>query len=175
MEVPRDRLWTAKDDARYLTPLVGTRPALPAHHRRGARVALHQRPRLHPLRRVLCLHALHHTSQWKRLRSSTSPTVIVQCVEYLKSTTPHSICPPSPMDFTATPRCAADRLFHGGIRFGATRDPHRHAPLSLAVVNHFTWYAKASLGGRQSARSIRFLTLRQVSWRFWWFTSRWWS
>ena len=73
------------------------------------------------------------------------------------STTPRFICLPSPTVFTATTRLQQIAYFTVVFVFGPLAILTGIA-MSPAVVNHFTWYAKL-FGGRQSARSIHFLTM----------------
>jgi len=75
IKVPRDRLWTAKDDARYLTPYIGT----PGYrHTIGLARAWHF-INVHGF--IPCgvyfIAMLFSTEQWKRLVPG-SPTVILQ-------------------------------------------------------------------------------------------------
>jgi hypothetical protein len=73
IKVPRDRLWTAKDDARYLTPFVGT----PGYRHTIGVARVWHFINVHGF--ILCgvyfVAMLFTTDQWKRL-VPTSPTVI---------------------------------------------------------------------------------------------------
>ena len=66
VEVPTDRVWTAKDDARYLSPWIGL-PGYRHTHRHGPALALPQRAVLGRQRRWSSSVLLFGTGQWRRL------------------------------------------------------------------------------------------------------------
>lgn len=153
LKVPQDRLWTAKDDARYLSPLVGT----PGYrHTVGIARAWHFIT-VHGfiVTGVLFVVMLFGTDQWRRL-VPTSPLVFVQSWDtWVHYATFH--LPPEPNGFHAYN--ALQQLAYFTVVFG-------FGPLAIltgiamspAVVNRFPWYA-LMFGGRQTARSIHFLTM----------------
>jgi len=153
IKVPRNRLWTAKDDARYLTPLVGT----PGYRHTIGLARVWHFINVHGF--ILCgvyfVAMLCTTEQWKRL-IPTSPTVILQAWNtWVHYATFH--LPAEPNGFYGYNALQQIAYFTVVFVFGPLAILTGIA-MSPAVVNHFTWYAKI-FGGRQSARSIHFLTM----------------
>jgi len=151
--VPRDRLWTAKDDARYISPLVAT----PGYrHTVGIARAWH----------FIVVHGFIFTGlvygvmlvvsgRWHRL-VPTDPVVFQEAWStWVHYATLH--LPPEPNGYFGYN--ALQRLAYFGV-FGL------FGPLAIltgiamspAVVNRFRWFARL-FGGRQAARSIHFLTM----------------
>ena len=98
---------------------------------------------------------LFATEQWKRL-VPTSPTVILQAWNtWVHYATFH--LPAEPNGFYGYNALQQIAYFTVVFIFGPLAILTGIA-MSPAVVNHFTWYAKL-FGGRQSARSIHFLTM----------------
>ena len=153
LKVPRDRVWTAKDDARYISPVVGT----PGYrHTIGiARVWHFINVHGFILTGMFFIAMLFDTEQWQRL-VPTSSVVLLQGMEHLG---PLRNLPSSSgaERFLWLQRAAADRLFRVVFVFGPLAILTGIA-MSPAVVNRFPWYARM-FGGRQSARSIHFLTM----------------
>ena len=152
-EVPRDRLWTAKDDARYLTPYIGT----PGYRHTIGVARVWHFINVHGF--ILCgvyfVAMLFSTEQWKRLVPS-SPTVILRAWNtWVHYATFH--LPAEPNGFYGYNALQLIAYFTVVFIFGPLAILAGIA-MSPAVVNHFTWYAKL-FGGRQSARSIHFLTM----------------
>jgi DMSO/TMAO reductase YedYZ molybdopterin-dependent catalytic subunit/thiosulfate reductase cytochrome b subunit len=151
--VPRNRLWTAKDDARYLSPLVGT----PGYrHTVGIARAWHFIT-IHGfiLTGLVFAALLFATDQWRRL-VPTSPVVVAQAWNtWVHYATFH--LPPEPNGFYGYN--ALQQLAYFGVFFvfGPVAILTGIA-MSPAVVNGFPGYARL-FGGRQSARSIHFLTM----------------
>ncbi|MEO6873392.1 MAG: molybdopterin-dependent oxidoreductase, partial [Opitutaceae bacterium] len=153
LSVPRDRIWTAKADARYLSPWVST----PGYrHTVGiARVWHFFNVHGFILTGVFYYVMLFVSGHWRRLVPA-SPQVLVEAwnvgVHYA---TFH--LPPEPNGFYAYN--ALQQLAYFAVIFVL-------GPLAIltgvamspAVVNRFPWYARL-FGGRQSARSIHFLTM----------------
>jgi methionine sulfoxide reductase catalytic subunit len=150
LKVPTDRVWTAKDDSRYISPLV----ALPGYrHTVGIARSWHL---LNVygfiVTGVIFVALLSLTTQWKRLVPA-SPTVIVQAwntfVHYA-----NFHFPPEPNGFYGYNALQQLTYFAMVILMG---------PLSIltglgmspALVNHFPWFPRV-FGGRQGARSIHF-------------------
>ncbi|MEO8634656.1 MAG: molybdopterin-dependent oxidoreductase [Gemmatimonadales bacterium] len=153
LKVPRDRLWTANDDERYLSPLIGT----PGYrHSIGVARAWH----------FIVVHGfiitgllygvlLFDTTRWQRL-VPTSWHVFTQAWSiWVHYGTLH--LPPEPDGFFGYN--ALQQLAYFAVFFGL-------GPLAIltgigmspAVVNRFRWYVWI-FGGRQGARSIHFLTM----------------
>jgi len=153
LRVPRDRLWTAKDDARYLSPLVGT----PGYrHTIGiARVWHFLTVHGFILTGVFFYLMLFVTGQWQRLVPASLDLIPRAWTTWVHYATFH--LPPEPNGFYHYN--ALQQLAYFAVVFG-------FGPLAIltgiamspAVVNRFPWYARL-FGGRQSARSIHFLTM----------------
>src|ERR1039457_4189174 len=151
--VPRGRVWTAKDDARYISPLVGT----PGYrHTIGiARVWHFINVHGFIVTGVFFIIMLFDTEQWRRL-VPTSPVVFLQAWStWVHYATLHLPAEPNGFyGYNALQQiayCTVVFLFGPlAILTGIGMSP--------AVVNHFPWYARI-FGGRQSARSIHFLTM----------------
>ena len=153
LKVPRDRLWTAKDDARYISPIFGT----PGYrHTVGVARAWH----------FIVVHGfiitgllygvmLFDTERWRRL-VPTSWLVFTQTwsvwVHYATFHLP--VEPNGFFGYNAMQQLAYCFVFFAmgplAILTGIAMSP--------AIVNRFRWYARV-FGGRQSARSIHFLTM----------------
>ena len=151
--VPNDRLWTAKDDARYLSPLVGT----PGYrHTIGiARVWHFINVHGFIVTGLIFLLGLFSTEQWRRI-VPTSPLVVVQAWNtFVHYATLH--LPAEPNGFYGYNALQQIAYFTVFFVFGPLAIA-TGVSMSPAVVNRFPWYAKI-FGGRQSARSIHFLTM----------------
>ncbi len=153
IHVPRDRLWTAKDDARYLSPLVST----PGYRHTVGTARVWHFLNVHGfiLTGVFFIVMLFATGQWQRLVPA-SPHVLAEAWNtWVYYATFH--LPPEPNGFYAYN--ALQQLSYFIVVFG-------FGPLAIltgiamspAVVNRFPGYARL-FGGRQSARSIHFLTM----------------
>lgn len=153
IKVPRDRIWTAKDDARYLSPLVST----PGYrHTIGiARVWHFINVHGFILTGAVFIALLFTTGQWHRLVPDSFSIVPEAWATWVCYATFH--LPPEPNGFFAYN--ALQKLSYFAVIFGL-------GPLAIltgiamspAVVNRFPWYARL-FGGRQSARSIHFLNM----------------
>jgi DMSO/TMAO reductase YedYZ molybdopterin-dependent catalytic subunit/thiosulfate reductase cytochrome b subunit len=153
IHVPRDRIWTAKDDARYITPAVAT----PGYrHTVGIARVWH----------FVCVHGfildgvifavlLFTTEQWRRI-VPTSWTIVGQAwAVWVHYATLH--VPPEPNGFYGYNALQQIAYFSAVFGFGPIAILTGIA-MSPAVVNTFPWYARL-FGGRQSARSIHFLNM----------------
>jgi sulfoxide reductase catalytic subunit YedY len=151
--VPHDRLWTAKDDARYISPLLAT----PGYrHTIGIARAWH----------FINIHGfiitgfvfgtlLFATDQWRRI-VPTSPVVFGQAWNtWVHYVTGH--LPPEPNGFYGYNALQQIAYFSVFLVFGPIAILTGIA-MSPAIVNRFPRYARL-FGGRQSARSIHFLTM----------------
>jgi hypothetical protein len=100
LRVPTDRVWTAKDDARYISPFVAT-PRLPSHGRSGTLLALYFRVRVCSDRRLLRVRTSHQrsvaaTGAQVETRSSTTPSFAFRLNQTASTgTTPSSNWPTS--------------------------------------------------------------------------------
>jgi sulfoxide reductase catalytic subunit YedY len=153
LKVPRDRMWTAKDDARYISPLVAT----PGYrHTIGiARVWHFINVHGFIITGVFFITMLFKTDQWRRL-VPTSPLVLLQAWNtWVHYATFH--LPPEPNGFYGYNALQQIAYFSVVFVFGPLAILTGIA-MSPAVVNRFPWYAKI-FGGRQSARSVHFLTM----------------
>ncbi|HEY6466665.1 MAG TPA: molybdopterin-dependent oxidoreductase [Candidatus Acidoferrales bacterium] len=153
LKVPRDRLWTAKDDARYISPLVAT----PGYrHTIGiARVWHFIDVHGFIITGIFFIVMLFDTDQWRRI-VPTSPLVLLQAWNtFVHYATFH--LPPEPNGFYGYNALQQIAYFTVVFVFGPLAIGTGIA-MSPAVVNRFPWYARL-FGGRQSARSIHFLTM----------------
>ncbi len=154
LKVPRDRLWTAKDDARYISPLVGT----PGYrHTIGiARVWHFIDVHGFIITGILFVGMLFDTEQWRRI-VPTSPLGPLAGMEHVGALRNISPACRNRTGFTATTHC--NRLPISRSSLSSVLWPLLTGiAMSPAVVNRFPWYARI-FGGRQSARSIHFLTM----------------
>jgi sulfoxide reductase catalytic subunit YedY len=153
IKVPRDRIWTAKDDARYISPLVGT----PGYRHTIGIARVWHFIDVHGFiaTGILFIVMLLTTEQWKRI-VPTSPVVLAQAWNtFVHYATFH--LPPEPNGFYGYNALQQIAYFTVVFVFGPLAILTGIA-MSPAVVNHFPWYPRI-FGGRQSARSIHFLTM----------------
>jgi DMSO/TMAO reductase YedYZ molybdopterin-dependent catalytic subunit/thiosulfate reductase cytochrome b subunit len=149
LSVPRDRIWTAKDDARYISPLA----ALPGYrHTIGIARSWHfLNVYGFIITGLIFVSLLFSTTQWRRL-VPTSETAFVQAW----STFVHYAnfhFPPEPNGYYGYN--ALQQLTYFGMVF--VMGPLSIATglaMSPALVNHFSRF-----GGRQTARSIHFVAM----------------
>ncbi len=153
LKVPRDRVWTAKDDARYISPVVGT----PGYrHTIGvARVWHFINVHGFILTGLFFVAMLFDTEQWKRLVPTSSVVLLQGWNTWVHYATFH--LPPEPNGFYGYNALQQIAYFAVVFVFGPLAILTGIA-MSPAVVNRFPWYARL-FGGRQSARSIHFLTM----------------
>jgi len=153
IHVPRDRIWTAKDDARYITPVVAT----PGYrHTIGIARAWHF-INVHGFifTGIVFAVLLFSTEQWRRI-VPTSGTVAAQAwATWVHYATFH--LPSEPNGFYGYNALQQIAYFTVVFIFGPVAILTGIA-MSPAVVNGFPAYARI-FGGRQSARSIHFLTM----------------
>jgi DMSO/TMAO reductase YedYZ molybdopterin-dependent catalytic subunit/thiosulfate reductase cytochrome b subunit len=158
LPVPTDRLWTAKDDARYISPLA----ALPGYR--------------HTVGIARCWHFLNvygfiftglffvsgllTSDQWMRL-VPTSPAVFAQAWNIFAHYANLRL-PPEPNGFYGY-NALQQLAYFATIMAFAPLSILTGAAMSPALVNRFPAYARM-FGGRQAARSIHFLLL--VAWIF---------
>ena len=153
LKVPRDRLWTAKDDARYLSPLLGT----PGYRHTIGMARVWHFINVHGfiITGIVFAVMLFATEQWRRI-VPTSPLVLTQAWNtWVHYATFHM--PSEPNGFYGYNALQQIAYFMVFFVFGPLAIATGIA-MSPAVVNHLPWYARI-FGGRQSARSIHFLTM----------------
>ncbi|HEY7333932.1 MAG TPA: molybdopterin-dependent oxidoreductase [Bryobacteraceae bacterium] len=151
--VPRDRLWTAKDDARYISPWLAT----PGYrHSIGIARAWHF-INVHGfiLTGVVFITLLLAGEQWKRIVPQ-SPIVLGQAWNTWVHYATFNL-PPEPNGFYGYNALQQIAYFAVVFVFGPVAILTGIA-MSPAVVNRFPAYARI-FGGRQSARSIHFLNM----------------
>jgi sulfoxide reductase catalytic subunit YedY len=153
IEVPRDRLWTAKDDARYISPLAGT----PGYRHTIGVARIWHFIIVHGfiITGIIFAVMLFLTDQWKRL-VPTSPLVLKQAWDTWVHYATFNL-PPEPNGFYGYNALQQIAYLVSVFGFGVVATLTGIA-MSPAVVNRFPWYARI-FGGRQSARSIHFLTM----------------
>ncbi len=153
VELPKDRVWTAKDDSRYLSPWIG----LPGYrHTIGMARHWHFLSALFWVGNGLVFVVLlFATDQWKRLVPNTWQIVPDAWAVFVHYATFH--LPPEPNGFYHYN--ALQQLAYFGVVFIL-------APLSIltgpsmspALTNRFTWYPKLP-GNRQIGRSLHFFVM----------------
>ena len=153
LTVPRDRVWTAKDDARYISPLVGT----PGYRHTIGVARIWHFINVHGfiVTGLIFVAMLFGSEQWRRIVPD-SPLVLLQAWNtWVHYATLH--LPPEPNGFYGYNALQQIAYFTVVLVFGPLAILTGIA-MSPAVVNRLPWYARI-FGGRQSARSIHFLTM----------------
>jgi DMSO/TMAO reductase YedYZ molybdopterin-dependent catalytic subunit/thiosulfate reductase cytochrome b subunit len=153
LKVPRDRIWTAKDDARYLSPIIST----PGYRHTIGITRVWHFINVHGfiVTGIVFAIMLFDTEQWRRI-VPTSPLVLLQAWNtFVNYATFH--LPAEPNGFYGYNALQQIAYFTVFFVFGPLAIATGIA-MSPAVVNRFPWYARI-FGGRQSARSIHFLTM----------------
>ncbi|MFI5167990.1 MAG: molybdopterin-dependent oxidoreductase [Thermoanaerobaculales bacterium] len=153
VEVPKDRVWTAKDDSRHLSPWIG----LPGY-RHTVGMARHW----HFLSVLFWVGAglifvvlLFGTGQWKRLVPTSWQVVPDAWAVFVHYATFH--LPPEPDGFYRYN--ALQQLAYFGVVFILAPLAMLTGPsMSPAFTARFTWYPKLP-GNRQVGRSIHFLIM----------------
>lgn len=153
LKVPRDRVWTAKDDARYLTPLAGT----PGYRHTVGIARVWHFINVHGfiITGVFYVAMLFVSEHWQRLVPTSLDMVGQAWNVWVHYATFH--LPPEPNGFYAYNALQQIAYFVVVFGFGPLAILTGIA-MSPAVVNRFAWYARL-FGGRQAARSLHFLTM----------------
>lgn len=153
LEVPTDRIWTAKDDARYISPIVST----PGYrHTVGVARSWHFITVYgFVLTGVFFVIGLLTSTQWERL-VSTSLNVFVQAWNTFVVYANFHL-PPEPNGFYGY-NALQQLAYFATVFIMAPLAILTGMAMSPALVNRFPWYAKL-FGVRQAARSIHFLDL----------------
>ena len=153
IEVPKDRLWTAKDDSRYLSPWIG----LPGYrHTIGMARHWHFLSVLFWVGNgVVFVILLFATDQWKRLVPNSWQIVPDAWAVFVHYATFH--LPPEPNGFYHYN--ALQQLAYFGVVFILAPLAILTGPsMSPAMTNRFKWYPKLP-GNRQIGRSLHFLVM----------------
>ncbi len=153
VEVPTNRVWTAKDDARYISPWL----ALPGYrHTIGTARHWHLLFALFWLLNGLAFVALFFgTDQWKRLVPASLQIVPDAWAVFVHYATFHMPVEPNGF-YRYNP---LQQLSYFTVVFVmAPLSAMTGLAMSPAIDSRFPWYPKV-FGGRQSARSIHFLLL----------------
>ncbi|MEO6908673.1 MAG: cytochrome b/b6 domain-containing protein, partial [Abditibacteriaceae bacterium] len=150
IDIPKDKMWTAKEDARYLSPVIG----LPGYrHSIGlARIWHFLTVPLFLINGGIFILLLFITNQWKRLVPTSWQIIPDAWNVFVHYSTFHF--PIEPNGFFHYN--ALQQLAYFGVVFVlAPRAILTGLCMSPAIVSRFPWYPKL-FGGRQSARSIHF-------------------
>jgi DMSO/TMAO reductase YedYZ molybdopterin-dependent catalytic subunit/thiosulfate reductase cytochrome b subunit len=153
VEVPKDRLWTAKDDSRYLSPWIG----LPGYrHTIGMARHWHFLSVLFwVVNGLIFAILLFATDQWKRLVPNSWQIVPDAWAVFVHYATLH--LPPEPNGFYHYN--ALQQLAYFGVVFVLAPLAILTGPsMSPALTNRFKWYPKLP-GNRQIGRSLHFLVM----------------
>lgn len=153
LQVPKGRLWTAKDDARYLSPVVST----PGYrHTVGIARSWHFITVYgFVLTGVFFVIGLLTSTQWERL-VPTSPGVFVQAWNTFVAYANFHF-PPEPNGFYGY-NALQQLAYFATVFIMAPLAILTGMAMSPALVNRFPRYTKI-FGGRQGARSLHFLVL----------------
>jgi DMSO/TMAO reductase YedYZ molybdopterin-dependent catalytic subunit/thiosulfate reductase cytochrome b subunit len=153
IHVPTDRVWTAKDDARYISSIVAT----PGYrHTVGVARSWHFLDVYGlVLTGIFFVILLFGTEQWRRLVPQSTVVVLQAWNTWVHYATFHM--PPEFNGYFGYNALQQIAYFSAVFVFGPLAILTGTA-MSPAAVNRFPWYAKL-FGGRQSARSIHFLTM----------------
>jgi DMSO/TMAO reductase YedYZ molybdopterin-dependent catalytic subunit/thiosulfate reductase cytochrome b subunit len=153
IRVPADRLWTAKDDARYISPIVAT----PGYrHTVGIARSWHFLDVYgFILTGIVFVVMLFGTEQWRRIVPQSTLVPLQAWDTWVHYATFH--LPPELNGYYGYNALQQIVYFAFVLVFGPLAILTGIA-MSPAAVNRFPWYAKL-FGGRQSGRSIHFLTM----------------
>lgn len=153
IEVPADRVWTAKDDARYISPWL----ALPGY-RHTVGVARHWHlpgALIWFLNGVIFVTLMFGTTEWKRLVPTSWAVVAEAWAIFVHYATLR--LPPEPDPLIRYN--ALQQLSYFTVVFVmAPLSALTGLAMSPSIDNRFRWYPRL-FGGRQSARSLHFLLL----------------
>jgi DMSO/TMAO reductase YedYZ molybdopterin-dependent catalytic subunit/thiosulfate reductase cytochrome b subunit len=153
IKMPQDRVWTAKDDSRYLSPWIG----LPGYrHTIGMARHWHFLSVLFWVGNGLVfVMLLFATDQWKRLVPNSWQIIPNAWAVWVHYATFH--LPPEPNGFYHYN--ALQQLAYFGVVFILAPLAILTGPsMSPALTNRFRWYPKLP-GNRQIGRSLHFLVM----------------
>ncbi len=153
LRVPKDRVWTAKDDARYMSPLVST----PGYrHTVGIARSWHFITVYgFVFTGVFFVAGLLTSDQWRRLVPTSTAIFIQAWNTFVHYANFHF--PPEPNGFYGY-NALQQLAYFGTIFVMAPLAILTGMGMSPALVNHFPKYTRI-FGGRQGARSIHFINL----------------
>jgi methionine sulfoxide reductase catalytic subunit len=153
IHVPVGRLWTAKDDARYISPMVAT----PGYRHTVGIARLWHFLDVYGfiLTGVFFVGMLFGTGQWRRIVPQSALVPLQAWNTWVHYATFH--LPPELNGYYGYNALQQIVYFAFVFVFGPLAILSGIA-MSPAAVNRFPWYAKL-FGGRQSGRSIHFLTM----------------
>jgi len=153
VEVPRDRVWTAKEDSRYLSPWIG----LPGY-RHTIGMARHWHFLSIPFwvaNGAIFVLLLFATNQWRRLVPTSWHILPDAWAVFVHYATLH--LPPEPNGFYQYN--ALQQLAYFGVVFVLAPLAIVTGPsMSPALTNRFKWYPNLP-GNRQIGRSLHFLIM----------------
>ncbi|MGH7138505.1 MAG: molybdopterin-dependent oxidoreductase, partial [Pirellulales bacterium] len=153
VDVPKDQVWTAKQDSRYLTPWIG----LPGYrHTIGMARHWHFASALFWVANgAVYVALLFVDGHWRRLVPTSWRIVPDAWAVFVHYATFH--LPPEPNGFYHYN--ALQQLSYFGVVFGLAPLAMVTGPsMSPALTNRFTWYPKLP-GNRQIGRSLHFLIM----------------
>jgi DMSO/TMAO reductase YedYZ molybdopterin-dependent catalytic subunit/thiosulfate reductase cytochrome b subunit len=153
VKVPDDRVYTAKEDARYLNPVAG----LPGYrHSVGIARSWHFiTVPFFLLNGVVCIALLFFTNQWKRLIPSSWQVLPDAWNVFVHYATFHMPIEPNGFyHFNALQQIS----YFGVVFILAPIAMLSGMSMSPAIENRFHWLPKL-FGNRQSARSVHFLVM----------------
>ena len=153
LTVPKDRVWTAKDDARYISPLF----ALPGYrHTVGVARSWHFiNVYGFIITGVIFVTLLLVTEQWRRIVPASGIVLVQAWNTFVHYASFH--LPPEPNGFYGYNALQQLAYFAIVLVFGPLSILTGIA-MSPALTNRFPWYPRL-FGGRQSARSIHFILM----------------
>ncbi|HEY2910884.1 MAG TPA: molybdopterin-dependent oxidoreductase [Gemmataceae bacterium] len=153
LKVPTDRVWTAKDDSRYLSPWIG----LPGYrHTIGMARHWHFLSVLFWVGNgIIYVSLLFGTGQWRRLVPTSWNIIPDAWAYFVQYVTLHM--PPEPDAYVRYN--PLQQLTYFGVVFVLAPLAIFSGPsMSPALTNRFKWYPKVP-GNRQVGRSLHFLML----------------
>jgi len=153
IKVPRDRLWTAKDDNRYISPIIG----LPGYsHSIGIGRCWHfLNVYGFVLTGALFVSGLLTSNQWERLVPTSWGVFVDAWKTFVDYANFH--LPPEPNGFYGY-NALQQLVYFSTVVVMAPLAILTGMAMSPALVNRFPRYVRI-FGGRQGARSIHFLVL----------------
>ena len=152
-EVPRDRLYTSKDDARYLSPWIG----LPGgRHTLGLARHWHFASAVFWVANGLAFYVLLFSSgQWRRIVPTSWDVIPEAWNVFVHYATFH--LPPEPNGFHQY-NALQKLAYFGAVFLLGPLSVITGPSMSPALVNRYRWYPRIP-GNRQIGRSIHFLAM----------------